>query len=219
MAKADTHTPVSLGGALDRREASDHDVGCALVSGDAWAIAETWRRFAPAVTLLARRTLGSESEAEDIVQDVFHGVFKKGKTLREPDCLRSFVFSFAIRVIRTELRRRRTHAWLSFRRPETLVDFGVDVADMESRALLRRFYSLLDRLSPRCRLVFALRHLESMTLDEVAARMELSLSTVQRALKQATDRMSRWIESDVDLAGWLDEDGWLLGRRLRHSTT
>jgi RNA polymerase sigma-70 factor (ECF subfamily) len=180
------------------------------VAGDEWAIAETWRRFAPAVTMLARRTLGSESEAEDIVQEAFHRVFKKARTLRVPESLRSFVFSFAIRVLRTELRRRRACAWLSFSGPETLVDLGADVTDMESRALLRRFYSLLDRLAPRCRLVFALRHLESMTLEEVAARLELSPSTVKRTLKQATHRLSRWIEVDADLARWLDEDGWLL---------
>jgi len=219
MSKARTHTPVPLGVAPDRREASHFEVGCALAAGDEWAIAETWRRFAPAVTMFARRTLGSESEAEDIVQEVFHGVFKKAKTLRVPESLRSFVFSFAIRVLKTELRRRRARAWLSFRRPETLVDLGVDVTDMEARALLRRFYSLLDRLAPRCRLVFALRHLESMTLEEIAARMNMSLSTVQRTLRQATDRLSRWIEADADLAPWLDEDGWLLRREVDQPAT
>ena len=210
MSHARTHTPVSLGAAPDRGAASNHELGCALVAGDDWAIAETWRRFAPAVTMLARRTLGSESEAEDIAQEVFHRVFKKARTLRAPEALRSFVFSFAIRLLKTELRRRRTYAWLSFRKPETLVDLGVDVTDMESRALLRRFYALLDRLAPRHRLVFALRHLESMTMEEVAERLELSLSTVQRTLRQATQRLSRWIEADADLVRWLDEDGWLL---------
>jgi RNA polymerase sigma-70 factor (ECF subfamily) len=215
MSNARTHTPVSLGAAFDRRAASDHELGCALVAGDEWAIAETWHRFAPDVTMLARRTLGSESEAEDIVQEVFHRLFKKSRTLREPDALRSFVFSFAIRVLRTELRRRRAHAWLSFRGPETLADVGTDVTDMESRALLRRFYSLLDRLAPRSRLVFALRRLESMTVDEVAARLELSPSTVQRTLRRASHRLARWIEADVELAGWLDEDGWLLRAPLQ----
>lgn len=210
MSHARTHTPVPLGAAPDPGAASNHDLGCALVAGDEWAIEETWRRFAPAVIMLARRTLGSESEAEDVAQEVFHRVFKKARTLRAPEALRSFVFSFAIRLLRTELRRRRAFAWLSFRRPEALVDLGVDVTDMESRALLRRFYSLLDRLAPRHRLVFALRHLESMTMEEVAARLDLSLSTVQRTLRQATQRLSRWIEADADLVRWLDEDGWLL---------
>ena len=204
-----TQNPVSLVVAPDPRDTSEIDLARALKAGQAWAITETWHRFAPAVIMMARRALGSESEAEDLAQDVFYRVFGKAKTLREPDRLRSFIFSFAIRGLRTELRRKRTKSWLSFHRPETLVDLGSDIADMESRDLLRRFYALLDRLAPRHRLVFALRHLESMTLDEVAVHMELSVSTVKRALERATEKMSLWIEADPALAGFLDEKGQL----------
>ena len=80
---------------------------------------------------------------------------------------------------------------------------------MESRDLLRRFYALLDRLAPRNRLVFALRHLESMTVEEVAAHMEIPISTVKRALERATTKLACWIEADPGLAGYLDEKGWL----------
>jgi len=204
-----THKQVSLVVAPEPRDTSEIDLARALKAGQAWAITETWHRFAPAVIMMARRALGSESEAEDLAQDIFHRVFGKAKTLREPDRLRSFIFSFAIRGLRTELRRKRTKSWLSFHRPETLVDLGSELADMESRDLLRRFYALLDRLAPRHRLVFALRHLESMTLDEVAAHMELSLSTVKRALERATEKMSIWIQADPALAGFLDDKGRL----------
>ena len=169
--------------------------------------------------MMARRALGSESEAEDLAQEVFHRVFAKAKTLREPERLRSFIFSFAIRVLKTELRRKRTQAWLSFHRPETLVDLGGELTDMESRDLLRRFYALLDRLAPRHRLVFALRHLESMTVEEVAAHMELSISTVKRALERATDKLSlldrsrprRWPDSSTRRGGC--DDGAASRRR------
>jgi RNA polymerase sigma-70 factor (ECF subfamily) len=203
-----THIPVSLVVAPDPRDASDGELARALLTGSRWAITETWRRFAPTVIMLARRALGSESEAEDLAQEVFYRVFAKSGTLRAPEQLRSFVFSFAIRLLKTELRRKRTRAWLSFHRPETLVDLGSAPTDIESRDLLRRLYSLLDRLAPRYRLVFALRHLESMTVEEIAAQMEISVSTVKRSLNRATDKLSRWIEVDPGLAGFLDGMGW-----------
>ena len=199
---------VSFGPHPGRHEVSDHDLGSALIAGQDWAIAETWRRFAPGIFVLAKRTLGSESEVEDIAQEVFRRVFKKAGTLREPEALRSFVFSFAIRVLKTELRSRSARAWLSFCRPETLVALRTELIDVESRDLLRRFYALLNRLSPRSRLVFALRHLESMTLEEVAVHMQLSLSTVKRALSRATDQLSCWIEADAGLVCVLEEGGW-----------
>jgi RNA polymerase sigma-70 factor (ECF subfamily) len=204
--------PVQLVVARDPRATSDADLARAMMGGNGWAITETWHRFAPAVVMLARRALGSESEAEDVAQETFQRVFAKAKTLRDPDRLRSFIFSFAIRVLKHELRGRRARAWLSFHRPETLSDVGADIVDMESRDLLRRFYSLLDRLAPRHRLVFVLRHIESMTVEEVAAHMEISPSTVKRALDRATRKLSQWIELDTGLAGFLaefpDDGGW-----------
>jgi RNA polymerase sigma-70 factor (ECF subfamily) len=205
-------TPVQLVVNRDPGATSDAELARALRQGAGWAITETWHRFAPAVVMLAKRALGSESEAEDVAQEAFQRVFAKAKTLREPERLRSFVFSFAIRVLKTELRSKRARAWLSFQRPEKLVDVGVDHVDMESRDLLRRFYSLLDRLSTRHRLVFVLRYVESMTVEEVAAHMELSPSTVKRALDRATRKLSQWIELDTRLAEFLaefpDDGGW-----------
>jgi RNA polymerase sigma factor (sigma-70 family) len=197
--------PVSLVVVTPPHDTSDAELALALRAGRPWAIGETWHRFAPSVIVMAQRALGSESEAEDLAQEVFHRVFARAKTLRDPERLRSFVFSFAIRLLKTELRRRRTRSWLAFRRPETLVDLGAEPIDMEARDLLRRFYALLDRLAPRHRLVFALRRLESMTVEEVAAHMDLSVSTVKRSLAHATDKMSLWMEADSGLSGFLDE--------------
>jgi RNA polymerase sigma-70 factor (ECF subfamily) len=200
--------PVALVTGSDHRSVSDGDLGRALVGDCAWAIAETWNRFSPMVFAMAARTLGSESEAEDLVQEVFYRVFIKAKTLRDPDSLRSFILSFAIRILRWQLRRKKTRSWLSFRQPEAFVDLTGGTVDVESRDLLRRFYALLDRLAPRDRLVFALRHLESMTVGEIATSMDLSVSTVKRSLERGTKKLSRWIETDLGLVGLLDWKGW-----------
>ena len=192
----------------DRREVSDVELARGLMAGSGWAIVETWHRFAPMVLTTAARALGSEADAEDVAQEVFHRVFRKAKTLRDPDRLRSFIFSFAVRVLRSALRTKATRGWLSFRQPEAFVDLGGETINMEARDLLRRFYALLDRLTPRDRMVFALRHLESMTVEEVAASMELSVSTVKRSLVRASNKMSRWIEPDLGLVGFLEGKGW-----------
>ena len=187
---------------------SDAELARALMAGSAWAITETWHRFAPGVVMLARRALGSECEAEDVAQEVFQRVFAKAKTLREPERLRSFVFSFAIRVLKTELRRKRARAWLSFHRPETLVDLGGELADMESRDLsapvLCVARSSVAAASP------GLRASSPRVHDGGGGRrhMELSLSTVKRALERATSKLSLWIEADPGLAGFLDDEGW-----------
>jgi len=208
MAVQNPDTPVSRLVPSDRRGISDQEVARGLTSGEAWAVAEAWHRFAPMVLTVAERSLGSKSEAQDVAQEVFCRLYAKVHTLREPAALRSFVFSFAVRVLKSELRRRKARAWLSFHRPETLIELGAGTLDVEGRDLLRRFYGLLDRLSTEDRLVFALRHLESMTVEEVAETMSLSVSTVKRRLAHGTKRFDRFLEREPELARLLDGKGW-----------
>jgi RNA polymerase sigma-70 factor, ECF subfamily len=208
MATHHSRVPLSLVVGQDRSAGSDGDLARGLVAGEAWAMVEAWRRFAPMVLSMARRTLGSQSEAEDVAQEVFYGVFRKIKALREPDSLRSFIYACAISLLKTELRRRKLRSWLCFQEPKTLADLGCRAVDMEARDLLRRFHALLDRLGPRDRLVFVLRRMEAMTVEEIAAAMELSESTVKRSLAHATSRLSRWIDADPGLAGMRNGARW-----------
>ena len=192
--------PLSLVVSSAPRETSESDLAAGLVAGEEWAVSESWRRYAPMVLLTAQRVLGSKSEADDIAQEVFCQVFRRVKTLRQFESLRSFVYSFAVRMLRSELRRRKRRRWLSFFGripPETL---DLRSADPESRELLGRFDRLLDRLAPRDRLVFVLRYMDEMTIAEIAETMELSTSTVKRAMAHACARLSLWIAADPGLA-------------------
>jgi len=200
MSTRRSHVSLSLVLGVNARACSDADLALGLKRGEAWAIAETWRRFAPMVLSMAERSLGSRPEAEDLGQDVFCSVFRKAKTLREPDRLRSFVYSFAVRELKSHLRRRKLRSWLSFRRPETLVNMGQGSQNVEVRDLLRHCHALLDRLRPRDRLVFILRRVESMTVEEIADAMAISVSTVKRSMASAEARLDRWIHADPGLA-------------------
>jgi len=189
-----------------RGDPADRELVVGLVAGEGWAMAETWQRFAPMVLMTARRSLGSRSEAEDVAQEVFFRVFRKVKAIRDPDSLRSFIYSFAVRVLKAELRRRKVRGWLPFL-PEPPLDFGFRTLDVEGRDHLRKLYALLDRLTARDRIAFVLRRMESMTVEEIAATMDLSISTVKRSLAHASSRLSRWIDADPGLADLWKERG------------
>jgi RNA polymerase sigma-70 factor, ECF subfamily len=198
-----SHVRLSLVGGQNRRAASDGEVARGLMAGEEWATVETWQRFAPMVLTLAKRTLGSHSDAEDITQEAFCQVYRKVRTLREPDSLRSFVYTCALRLLQTELRRKKLRSWLSFEQPEILDRRPGTTLDMESRNLLRRLYGLLERLGPRDRLIFVLNRMESMSVEEIATTMEISESTVKRSLAYASDRIRHWMEAEPR---WLKEE-------------
>ena len=203
-----SRAPLVLVGSPGRREISDAELAKSLIAGEEWAVTETWYRFAPMVLTMAERALGSKPEADDLAQEVFARLFRRAHTLQDPNCLRSFVYSFAVFGLKSELRRRKLRGWLWTFASEALLELGHRSVDVESRDLLRRFYGLLDRLSPRDRLVFSLKELESMTIEEVAEVMTLSISTVKRSLAHANDRLSHWIRSDPGLAEAFDTKRW-----------
>jgi RNA polymerase sigma-70 factor, ECF subfamily len=187
-----------------RRDLPDAEIAEGLVAGEDWAMTEAWFRFAPIVIGMAERVLRSKPDAEDLAQEVFAKLVDQAKTLRTPASLRSFVYSMAVRKLRSQLRYRRVRAWLSFGGSEVLHDTRHTTQDVESRDLLRKVHHLLERLTPRDRLVFILRRVESMTVEEIAATMDISESTAKRSLAHASQRLSRWIEADPALAQALD---------------
>jgi RNA polymerase sigma-70 factor, ECF subfamily len=183
--------------AADESEsARDAELAHLLIAGNPQAAETAWERYAPVVHGIVSRALGPDAEVEDVTQEIFYRLFSRIGTLRKPEALRSFVISFAIRIVKWELRRRRARRWLTLSETGDVPEERLTVMDAESRYALRRLYSLLDRLSTRERLVLVLRHIEGMTLEEIAEAMELSLATVKRGLRRATLRVSQMVDSD-----------------------
>ena len=174
----------------------DTELARALIGGEPHAAELAWERYAPLVHRIVSRAIGPDAEVEDVTQEIFYRLFSRIGTLRKPEALRSFVISFAIRIVKWELRRRRARRWLTLSETGEVPDEQLMVMDAESRYSLRRLYALLDRLSTRERLVLVLRHVEGMTLEEIAEAMELSLATVKRGLRSASLRISQMVDAD-----------------------
>lgn len=196
-ARSRARTPLVLLGSPDHRDVSDTELAQSLIAGEAWAVSETWHRFAPMVLRLAERALGSKPEAHDLTQEVFARLLRGEAALCDPNSLRSSIYSLAVRALGSQLRRRQRRAWFGFKRNETPVALRTVTLDLESRDRLRKFYGFLDRLSPRDRLVFLLKRVEFMTTEQIAKTMDISVSIVERSLSRASSRLSRWVESDA----------------------
>jgi RNA polymerase sigma-70 factor (ECF subfamily) len=180
-------------------EADDATLARALIEGQAHAAELAWDRYAPLVHGIVSRALGPDAEVEDVTQEIFYRLFARIGSLRKPEALRSFVVSFAVRIVKWELRRRRARRWLTLSETGDVPDDQLLFMNVDNRYALRRLYSLLNLLSTRERLVLVLRHVEGMTLEEIAEAMEISLATVKRTLRHASTRLSELVDADVKL--------------------
>jgi RNA polymerase sigma-70 factor (ECF subfamily) len=177
---------------------ADRELVAALLAGEPAGAVQTWRKYAPRVFGIVERTLGLAPDAEDITQDIFLRIFSRVHTLREPEAFSSFVLSVALRVIKWHLRSRRVRRILHI--VERVPELPVPGLDIDARRTLRRFYEVLDTLPADERFVFALRHVEGMTLVEIAEFSGVSLSTAKRRLHKATVRITRKTEADPALS-------------------
>jgi RNA polymerase sigma-70 factor (ECF subfamily) len=187
----------------DLDQATDEVLVRALIAKHSHAPRVLWQRFSPMVRRIVRRTLGPTSDAEDFVQEVFMQLFAKVHTLRDPRVLKAFIISVTTLTLRRELRRRKLRSWLGLRPDPLATDLRVVHPDPIGRAALERFYAVLDRLDVRERTAFALRYIEGLSMNDVAAALGVSLATAKRSLAHAQRRVLLHVERDPLLSDYL----------------
>src|SRR5690348_2378750 len=153
--------------------ARDTELAFSLMAGDPQAAEVAWNRYAPIVHGIVSRALGPDTEVEDITQEIFYRLFARIRTLRKPEALRSFVVSFALRIVKWELRRRRARRWLTLSDTGDVPDDQLLFMNVDNRYALRRLYSLLNLLSTRERLVLVLRHRSEEHTSELQSPVHL----------------------------------------------
>jgi RNA polymerase sigma-70 factor (ECF subfamily) len=180
-----------------RAEGQDTDQAAIarIARGDASGLAELYDRHAKPVYSLALRILGSQSEAEDIVQDVFSQAWSQASRY---DARKGRVAAWLLTLARSRsidrlraLRVRRADAVEDHRIDlENLVDGGLPpdarVVSADERARVRGAVAQLPLLQ---RTALELAYYEGLTHTEIAARLEEPLGTVKTRIRSGLARL------------------------------
>lgn len=176
---------------------NDVSLVAALRLGDRAAMDVLVDRYGPFIERVLARILGYDTELPDVVHDVFITAFARIGNLRQPELLKPWLRGVTVFVARECLRRRRRR-WLSFRPHDELpevVDSAVSVPS-DAADTLKRLYRVLARMPNEDRIVFTLRFMEEMELEEVASACGVSITTVKRRQKRAKLRFAEEAEKD-----------------------
>lgn len=148
------------------------------------AAAELYDRYAAQVYSLARRIVGNDTDAEDVVQDVFSQVWR---TAARYDRTRGSVIGWLLVITRTRaidrLRARRARPDLTGTvSPDTLpAAVAPDALELAQQAAVVR-EALLSLPEPQ-RSVLELAYYEGLTQAEIAARLSEPLGTVKTRIR------------------------------------
>lgn len=171
------------------------------------AFEELFARYRERVYAIAFRVLGNAGDALDVVQESFALVFRKLSTFRGGSLFSTWLFRI---VVNSSIDQRRKLASRDPSRVESSED--VDVADhqpgpvdrAESKELSSQVQSAIDALSPKLRAILALRYLEDMSYEDLAATLGLSLGTVKSRLARAHLALEQVVRTrfpQLDLGG------------------
>jgi RNA polymerase sigma-70 factor (ECF subfamily) len=176
---------------------SDEDPGAAAVPGD------TFVEHRPALLRHCYRMLGSFEEAEDVVQEVLLRAWRARDTYAGDAPLAHWLMRIATNACLNALTRGRPRAL-----PQLDRDPGAPLAEHETAAWVTpapdarlfpdparaaeareqvalAFIALLQRLPPKQRAVLLLKDVVGWPAEEIAAGLELTVSSVNSALHRA----------------------------------
>ena len=183
---------------IEGPEMTDAALVLAAVAGERPAMQALFERHAPMVNRLARRLLGPGVDTSDLVQDAFVEALLSIKRLKNGQAFQAWLCSIVVRTAQKIRRRRRLFERLGLIRgkPLELDTLCAPTAPPDVAAELGAIYALLRSLPVEMHVALVLRRVEGLTVEQIAAQMQLSVSTVKRRLAAAESRLDAWMANE-----------------------
>jgi len=180
-----------------------------VARGERSAFELLMRRYNRRLYRLARASLGDESEAKDALQDAYLCAYRAIGTFRGDSTLATWLSRLVLNACsarrRRSARRENIVPIVSVDRDMEMVAGIADsreqpdhtVARAQIRGVLERKVSELPEIF---RVVFVLRSVEEMSVEEIAATLSLSPETVRSRHFRAKGMLRESLAKEIDLA-------------------
>ncbi len=153
---------------------------------DAWRdLVEEYSRYVYAIIMRGYRL--SESDAEDVFQDVFARVFERLETLRDDDALRGWIAQVTRNLCSDHLRRAHLTEELS---DETMTELDDRLVDLDLALAVRQ---ALVRLPAGCAEILDRFFCRDQSYRTISAELDLPPGTVASRISRCLDRLRKEI--------------------------
>jgi len=186
--------------ALQRAE--DDDLIREAQRGDRSAFDSLVRRYDQSVLRLALHMLGNEQDAQDVHQEAFLKAYRHLGNFRFECSFYTWVYRIVTNLCLDQLRRRKSRR----EDPATVLDSAGDEMDLmanisDTRAMANpareldrkrmgeSIQSALDKLTPRERMVFELKHYQGLKLRTIGEMLSTTEETAKNTLFRATRKL------------------------------
>lgn len=156
-----------------------------LQKGNVLAFDSLFQGYSPKLYGFALKYLKNETDAEELVQEVFVTVWENRQTLKSELSFKSYLFTIALNRIRKHFNKMAT----SLRYLETL-NYESEVTDSQLiqdnyESVLQRINLIIERMPQRRREIFVKSKLEGMSSKEIAVELDITTGTVDNQVSDA----------------------------------
>jgi RNA polymerase sigma-70 factor (ECF subfamily) len=179
----------------------DEQIAARFGAGDSAAFAELMQRHMGTVFGVAYGVLHDRDDAADVTQDVFLTLAQSLPRMRVRGSLGPWLYRVAMNRAIDRLRQARRHVIVNIEEERTsagdLPDPGAALEEIELRGVVFR---AIARLPEKQRIVFTMRHVSGLSLEEIALATDCAAGTVKCHLARATRKLRQMLEPYLDEA-------------------
>lgn len=181
---------------------NERELLLSLAQGEDHAFAGVFHHYRHRIYAIAFRLLGSASQAEDVVQDIFLKMWIKRGELHEISHFKAYLFTVTRNHIFTSLKLMARQQLAASELSATVVDEIKDAAIIhkEYEQILQR---AIAQLSPQQELIYKLSKEEGLKRNEIADRLQLSPETIKVHLANAMRSIRAFCMARMDLNTFL----------------
>jgi len=157
-----------------------------LKADDPGTVKQLFYQFYPFLCNTVFRILKDKALAEDLAQDTFFKFWEKRQDINIQTSLKAYLRRMAVNESLYYLRKNK-----KFQKEEGIEpsDIGIATETVEDQLLHQeledKISAAIKTLPPRCQEVFRLSRFEELSYKEIAAKMDISIKTVENQMGKA----------------------------------
>ena len=170
-----------------------------LQKDDRVAFYNIYERYSKRLYGFVLRYIKQESDAEEIVQDVFVKIWESRERIDVFSSFESFLFTIAYNTTISLLRKRITEKkYLDYLKTLQQLDISNILEDeVHFRELNEKLHALLDQLTPRQKEIFILSRQEGLTHEAISTRLKISVNTVKKHMVNTLSYLKAHIDTGL----------------------
>jgi len=157
-----------------------------LQKGNVAAFDSLFEVYSPKLFGFALKYFKNESDAEELVQEVFVKVWENRQTLKSELSFKSYLFTIALNQIRKHFNKKATSLrYLDSLQNEPEFSENQAINDDNYESALLQINQIIEQIPPRRREIFMKSKLEGKSSKEIASELNISAGTVDNQVSEA----------------------------------